>query len=102
MDLYSLPLGAPPLGECPKDKGGAASGEEKVSTNGRRMRGLPLLLMSDSVWLNDYREVRKCPALFVKMILWISKPLIRPICLGQIAHLFLAGTATLLGFAHFP
>ena len=27
----SLPLGAPPLGECPKDKGGAASGEEKVS-----------------------------------------------------------------------
>ena len=24
----------PPLGECPKDKGGAASGEEKVSTNG--------------------------------------------------------------------
>ena len=28
----SLPLGVPPLGECPKDKGGAASGEEKVST----------------------------------------------------------------------
>ena len=27
----SLPLGVPPLGECPKDKGGAASGEEKVS-----------------------------------------------------------------------
>ena len=27
----NLPLGAPPLGECPKDKGGAASGEEKVS-----------------------------------------------------------------------
>ncbi len=29
--IISLPLGVPPLGECPKDKGGAASGEEKVS-----------------------------------------------------------------------
>ena len=27
----SLPLEVPPLGECPKDKGGAVSGEEKVS-----------------------------------------------------------------------
>ena len=61
LDFYSLPLGVPslgecpkdkggaasgevpPLGECPKDKGGAASGEEKVSTNGRRMRGQPFL-----------------------------------------------------------
>ena len=43
LDFYSLPLGVPPLGECPKGKGGAASGEEKVSTNGRRMRGQPFL-----------------------------------------------------------
>ena len=28
LDFYSLPLGVPSLGECPKDKGGAASGEE--------------------------------------------------------------------------
>ena len=49
----------------------------KVSTNGRRMRGQPLLLMSDSVGLYVYRELRKSLTLFVKMIFGISKPLIR-------------------------
>ena len=73
----SLPLGVPPLGECPKDKGGAASGEEKVSTNGRRMRGQPLLLMQVSVRLYVYRGLRKSRKLFVKMISRTSQPLIR-------------------------
>ena len=99
MDLYSLPLGAPPLGECPQSGQGeipllgemsaartkgsavfaeeAASGEEKVSTNGRRMRGLPFLKMQDSVRLCVYRELRKSRTLFVKMIFRISLPLIR-------------------------
>ena len=29
--LKAFPLRYPPLGECPKDKGGAVSGEEKAS-----------------------------------------------------------------------
>ena len=55
----------------------AASGEEKVSTNGRRMRGQRFLIMSDSVRLFVYRGSRKCRVLFVKMIFRISQSLIR-------------------------
>ena len=49
----------------------------KVSTNGRRMRGQRFILMSDSVGLCVYRELRKSLTLFVYMIFGISKPLIR-------------------------
>ena len=49
----------------------------KVSTNGRRMRGLPFLKMQDSVRLCVYQELRKSRTLFVKMIFRISLPLIR-------------------------
>jgi hypothetical protein len=31
VEEKAFPLGEPPLGECPKDKGGAASGEETVT-----------------------------------------------------------------------
>ena len=49
----------------------------KVSTNGRRMRGQPLLLMQVSVRLYVYRGSRKSRKLFVKMISRTSHPLIR-------------------------
>ena len=52
----AFPSGCPRWGNVRKaDKGGAASGEENVSTNGSRMRGQPFLLMSDSVRLYVYR-----------------------------------------------
>ena len=74
----AFPSGRPRWGNVRKaDKGGAASGEGKVSTNGRRMRGLPFLKMQDSVRLCVYRELRKSRTLFVKMIFRISLPLIR-------------------------
>ena len=49
----------------------------KVSTNGRRMRGLLFLQMTDSVRPGVYRGSRKSTTLFVKLILLISQPLIR-------------------------
>ena len=39
MYIFGLTLvKAPPLGECPKDKGGAASGEEAVEAIKPRLR----------------------------------------------------------------